>query len=133
MKISLMKLVSVFWLVLFAAAAFAGGPEDYDYILQKYVKGDYLDYAALVKNTQDRQRLDAFMGWQANADASKMSRDDRIAFYINAYNSANIKTIIDNYPVHSPIDIPGYFDKLKFKVAGEDLTINEIEYDKKEV
>lgn len=130
MKISLMKLVSAFWLILFAAAAFAGGPEDYDYILQKYVKGDYMDYAALVKNTQDRQRLDAFMDWQANAEAAKMSRDDRIAFYINAYNSANIKTIIDNYPVHSPIDIPGYFDKLKFKVAGEDLTISEIEYDK---
>jgi hypothetical protein len=74
-----MKLVSAFWLVLFAVAALAGGPEDYDYILQKYVKGDYLDYAALVKSKEDRQRLDAFMDWQANADASKMSRDDRIA------------------------------------------------------
>ncbi len=130
MKISMMKFIAAIWLILCAFAALAGGPEDYDYVLQKYVKGDYLDYAALVKNKDDRQRLDAFMDWQANADAAKMSRDDRIAFYINAYNSANIKTIIDNYPVHSPIDIPGYFDKLKFKVAGEDLTINEIEYDK---
>ncbi len=59
-----------------------------------------------------------------------MTRDDRIAFYINAYNSANIKAVVENYPIHSPIDIPGYFDKLKFKVAGEDLTISEIEYDK---
>ena len=72
------------------------------------------------------QRLD----WQAKADAAGMTRDDRIAFYINAYNSANIKAVVENYPIHSPIDIPGYFDKLKFKVAGEDLTISEIEYDK---
>ena len=130
MKTLLMKLVSTIWLVLSATVALAGGLEDYDYILQKYVKGDYVDYAAMVKNKQDIQRLDAFMEWQAKADLSQMERDDKIAFYINAYNSANIKAIVDNYPVHSPIDIPGYFDKLKFRVAGEDLTINEIEYDR---
>ena len=130
MKTSLMKFAPIVWLVLFATAALAGGPEDYDYILQKYVKGDYMDYAALVKNKDDRQRLDAFMDWQAKADLVPMTRDDKIAFYINAYNSANIKAIVDNYPVHSPLDIPGYFDKLKYKVAGEDLTISEIEYDR---
>lgn len=130
MQTSFLKLVSCFWLLLFAAGAMAGSPEDYDYILQKYVKGDYLNYAALVKSKDDRQRLDAFMDWQANAKPAEMTRDDRIAFYINAYNSANIKAIVDNYPVHSPIDIPGYFDKLKYKVGGEDLTISEIEYDK---
>lgn len=130
MTISPMKFLSLIWLVLCATMALAGGPEDYDYILQKYVKGDYVDYAGLVKNKEDRGRLDAFMDWQATADAAAMTRDDRIAFYINAYNSANIKAVVENYPIHSPIDIPGYFDKLKFKVAGEDLTINEIEYDK---
>ena len=130
MKTSLMKFAPIVWLVLFATAALAGGPEDYDYILQKYVKGDYMDYAALVKNKDDRQRLDAFMDWQAKADLVPMTRDDKIAFYINAYNSANIKAIVDNYPVHSPLDIPGYFDKLKYRVAGEDLTISEIEYDR---
>lgn len=130
MKTSLMKFASIVWLVLFATVALAGGPEDYDYILQQYVKGDYVDYAALVKNKQDIQRLDAFMEWQAKADLLQMESDDKIAFYINAYNSANIKAIVDHYPVHSPIDIPGYFDKLKFNVAGEDLTISEIEYDK---
>lgn len=130
MTILPVKFLSLIWLVLCATMALAGGPEDYDYILQKYVKGDYVDYAALVKNKEDRGRLDAFMDWQAKADAAAMTRDDRIAFYINAYNSANIKAVVENYPIHSPIDIPGYFDKLKFKVAGEDLTISEIEYDK---
>jgi hypothetical protein len=130
MKTLLVKLVSVFWFALFMTPAFAGGPEDLDYVLQKYVKGDYVDYASFVRNKEDRQRLDAFMEWQGKADAKAMTREDRIAFYINAYNSANIKAIVDHYPIHSPIDIPGYFDKLKFKVAGEDLTISEIEYDR---
>ena len=130
MKRFAVSIVSLIWLMLCASMVTAKGVDDYDYILQKYVKGDYMDYGALVKNKQDRERLSAFMEWQANANAAEMSRDDRIAFYINAYNSANITAIIDHYPIHSPIDIPGYFDKLKFKVAGEDLTISEIEYDK---
>lgn len=130
MHTAILKLISYLWLGLCATLVLAGSPEDYDYILQKYVKGDYVDYAALVKNKQDRQRFEGFMEWQANAKPAEMSREDRIAFYINAYNSANIKAIIDNYPVHSPIDIPGYFDKLKYRVGGEDLSIGEIEYDK---
>jgi hypothetical protein len=126
----LAKLCIALCMALSAALAFAGGPEDYDYILQKYVQGDYFNYAALVKNAEDRRRLDAFMDWQAKADVASMGKDDQIAFYINAYNSANVKAIIEHYPVHSPMDIPGYFDKLKFKVAGEELTISEIEYDR---
>jgi Protein of unknown function, DUF547 len=124
------KYMVTLWMLLCAVAALAAGPEDFDYILHQYVKGDYFDYAALVKNQADRQRLDAFMDWQAAANVSSLARDEQIAFYINAYNSANIKAIVDHYPVHSPMDIPGYFDKLKFKVAGEQLTISEIEYDR---
>ena len=48
MTLSPMKFLSLIWLLLCATMALAGGPEDYDYILQKYVKGDYVDYAALV-------------------------------------------------------------------------------------
>lgn len=59
-----------------------------------------------------------------------MTREEQIAFYINAYNACCIKGILDHYPVKSPKDIPGFFDQLKFAVAGETLTINQIEYDR---
>jgi hypothetical protein len=108
----------------------AGGPADYDAVLKKYVKGDYFDYAGLKKNQQDMARFDAFLRWQAQADVSKMPRDEQIAFYINAYNSCCIKAILDHYPVHTPKDVDGFFDKLKFDVAGENLTVSEIEYDR---
>ncbi len=106
------------------------GPAHYDYILKKYVAGDYFNYAALHKNKKDRARLDAFMKWQAKADLSRMSREEQIAFYINAYNSCCIQAILDRYPVHSPKDIDGFFDKIKFTVAGEKLTISGIEYNR---
>ncbi len=113
----------------------SGGPEDYDALLKKYVRGDYLDYAALKDSAEDMARFDAFMRWQAEANVSEMSREEAIAFYINAYNSCCIKAILDNYPVHTPNDIDGFFDKLTFKVGGEMLKIggsdgDSIEYDR---
>jgi hypothetical protein len=94
------------------------------------VQGDYFRYQELANDKADRQRFDRYLQWQAEADVSKMTRDDQIAFYINAYNSCCIKAILDNYPVHTPKDVDGFFDKLTFKVGGEMLTISEIEYDR---
>lgn len=107
-----------------------GSPADYDAILKQYVNGDYFEYGKLKKNKEDLARFERFMKWQAKADVKTMSRADQIAFYINAYNSCCIQAILDNYPVHTPKDVDGYFDKLKFEVAGEKLTVSEIEYDR---
>lgn len=111
-------------------AAPVGTAADWDATLKKYVKGDYFDYAGLHANAADKDRFDAFLAWQAQADVKKMSREEAIAFYINAYNSCCIAGVLNHYPVHSPMDIPGYFDKLTYRVAGEDLTVSQIEYDR---
>jgi hypothetical protein len=113
-----------------SAAAAAGSPADYDALLKKYVRGDYVDFAGWKKNPADLARLDRFLAWQAKADPKSMTREDAIAFYINAYNSLNLKMILDHYPVHAPVDVPGYFDKIKHRVAGENLTVSEVEYDR---
>jgi len=118
-----------------ARGTFRPSPEHYDAILKKYVQGDYFDYEGLVSHKTDTARFNAFMKWQAEADLKTMTRDQQIAFYINAYNSCCIKAVLDHYPVLTPMDIDGFFDKLKFKVAGEWLTIggkkgDSIEYDR---
>jgi Protein of unknown function, DUF547 len=106
------------------------GAAAYDMILEKYVKDGKFAYADLLANKADMAAFNKFMDWQAKADVKAMTREEQIAFYINAYNSTCIKAILDHYPVHSPNDVPGFFDKLKFKVGGEDLTISGIEYDR---
>lgn len=116
--------------LVLTASTSAAGPEDFDAILRKYVQGDFFDYASLKKSSEDLARLDAFLRWQGQADVKKMPRSDQIAFYINAYNACCIKAILDHYPVHTPKDVDGFFDKLRFRVAGEDLTISQIEYDR---
>jgi hypothetical protein len=106
------------------------GAAAFDTILKKYVKDGKFGYGQLKASKADMALFKKFMDWQAKADVKAMSREEQIAFYINAYNSCCIQAILDHYPVHTPNDVPGFFDKLKFKVGGEELTISGIEYDR---
>lgn len=49
------------------------------------------------------------------------------AFWINAYNLLVIDGVVKNYPVKSPLDVAGFFDKVKHNIGGKVLTLNEIE------
>jgi hypothetical protein len=104
------------------------GASGWDTILKKYVQDGKFGYGKLKANKADMAVLKKFMDWQANADVKSMSTEDQIAFYINAYNSACVQAILDHYPVHTPNDVPGFFDKIMFKVGGEELSISGIEY-----
>lgn len=112
-----------------------GRPADLDDVLKKYVQGDYFDYKGLRGNVEDRARFESYLRWMAQADLSEMSRADQIAFYINAYNACSIKAVLDHYPVHTPLDIDGFFERLQFQVAGEWLKLggsdgDSMEYDR---
>ena len=50
------------------------------------------------------------------------------AFLINAYNLFVIKGVINNYPVSSPMQIPGFFKGIKYPLADfGKVTLNELE------
>jgi hypothetical protein len=49
------------------------------------------------------------------------------AFWINAYNLLVIDGVVKNYPLKSPLDVAGFFDKAKYNIGGENITLNDIE------
>ena len=49
------------------------------------------------------------------------------AFWINIYNLTVIQSVVAKYPIKSPLAIPGFFDKKKHDVAGNQITLNDIE------
>ncbi|MEM9075763.1 MAG: DUF547 domain-containing protein [Bacteroidota bacterium] len=49
------------------------------------------------------------------------------AFWINGYNLSVIKGIVDNYPLSSPLDKAGFFDKKTYDIGGKSTTLNDIE------
>jgi hypothetical protein len=62
-----------------------------------------------------------------NADVSTASEETKIAFYINAYNLNVINLVAQSYPIDSPQDVAGFFDRKKINVAGQKMTLNTLE------
>ncbi|HZJ35558.1 MAG TPA: DUF547 domain-containing protein [Gillisia sp.] len=62
-------------------------------------------------------------------EVSTENPDQYKAFWINSYNLAVISGIVKNYPVNSPMDIDGFFDKISYEIGGKKVTLNSIEND----
>ncbi|GAB3324941.1 DUF547 domain-containing protein [Hymenobacter humi] len=93
--------------------------------LSKYVDASgNVNYAAIKRNPADLQglllRVEAF-------DAAAARPADREAFYLNAYNLLVIGEVVARYPLASVEKVPGFFDKNLVSVAGEKLTLNDLE------
>jgi hypothetical protein len=102
---------------------------DYATVLSKYVNAEGLvDYAGLKANRQSLDRFITTLGSVSSATYHAWSANDRLAFLINAYNSITLASIIDRYPVNSIRDIPGVWKGRKFKVVGQDVTLDDIEH-----
>ena len=60
------------------------------------------------------------------------TRNERLAYWINAYNALVLKGVADVYPVRSVEDIQpdfGFFKTVSFRVGGKPYTLNEIEHE----
>ncbi len=77
----------------------------------------------------NKVKLDELVSIIGETNLSDARGEQKKTFYINAYNILVIKQVVDNYPISSPMKVDGFFDKTKFKVAGEELTLNGIEND----
>jgi Protein of unknown function, DUF547 len=106
-----------------------------DQILDLNVRDGLVYYRAL---RADRGRLDRYATSLNVAPEvyQRWSREQQIAFWVNAYNAFVLQTIVDNYPIkgssksypsNSIRQIPGAFDQVKHRVAGRSLTLDEIE------
>ncbi|WP_397364647.1 DUF547 domain-containing protein [Olleya sp. R77988] len=97
-----------------------------DTFLKTYVSEGKVDYKAVKKNTES---LDAILKLANDVTVDKTDANNYQAFWINAYNLSVIKGIIDNYPITSPLDKAGFFDKTTYSLAGQKVTLNTIEND----
>lgn len=98
-----------------------------DVFFQKYVHPPQVDYAQIVA---EPDLLDQLVGEIENYDLSDKAPTVQKAFWINAYNLLVIKAVVDKYPILSPKDVPGFFDRQLRAVAGEKMTLNELEKEK---
>jgi hypothetical protein len=77
---------------------------EWDALVKKHVsKNGMVDYQGFLK---DKKQLQVYLDkLSANRPTSKWSKNEKLAFWINAYNAFTVKLIVDHYPVKSIKDI----------------------------
>jgi hypothetical protein len=98
--------------------------EKADVFLKKFVVNNKVKYEAI---KSDPSELNAILD---NASKIAIEGQDKLkikAFWINAYNLCVIKGIVDKYPIKSAIEAQGFFDKVTYKLAKQEVTLNDVE------
>lgn len=132
----------------FCANAASGEPKKNAFKYDQYAQTlkAFVDDAGMVnykRLKQNRTLLDIFALEMTRLDPKTFqnwSENQKIAFWLNAYNALTLKAIIDNYPIKSSFfksriypknsirQIPGVWSKIKFKIMRKDVTLSHIEH-----
>lgn len=106
-------------------------------VLSRYVKDGFVDYAGLKKDGQADLR--AYLGTLESicrGHYDTWTREQKLAYWINAYNAYTVRLILDHYPLKSIRKIgllPGAAFREEFipskGVRGKTLSLNDIEHE----
>lgn len=100
----------------------------WDEVLRKYVSSSgKVNYKGLKAN---RAQLDAYIDLLTqNGIQSNWSRNEKMAYWINAYNAYTVKLIVDNYPLSSITKLHGGSPwKVKLvTLGGKQYSLDQIE------
>lgn len=118
-----------------AADSFDHDHASWTVLLTRYVRNGNVDYRGLAG--ERRGGFDAYLRSLQAASASEpaFSRDERMAFWINAYNAFTIRLLLDNYPIGSIRSI-GLLPGAAFRKAfiplgpgGNEISLDTIEHE----
>jgi len=115
-------------LLVSVSVTFAQSTSDFfsksDSFFKANVENGRVNYKAVKSNTA---ALDALLEMAKRIEVTTNKADEYQSFWINAYNLSVIKGVVDNYPLKSPLDIGGFFDKTTYDLGGTRITLNDIE------
>lgn len=121
-------------------SAFDHDHTNWDSLLQEHVFGGLVNYRSFLG---DEARLGKYLSGLDSVSRREVDgwgRNEQLAFWINAYNAFTVRVILDHYPIetwtfkglvvprNSIIQIPGVWKKLSWKVAGQSLTLDQMEH-----
>ncbi|MBX2849909.1 MAG: DUF547 domain-containing protein [Acidiferrobacterales bacterium] len=107
-------------------------------ILDAYLNDETTDgvnrFAYGKVTSEDKKKLKTYLKELTSLDPRTLAKDEAMAYWINMYNALTIDVVLDDYPVKSIRSIRfltspfGPWDKKLLKVAGERITLNDIEH-----
>lgn len=111
-------------IISFNASA-QGENDSLNAFFNKNVRNGLVDYQA-IKNNQTEILNNLIKA--TNSALKTVDKKQLKANYINIYNLIVIKQIVDNFPISTPNEVPGFFDKNTFNINGEKTTLNNLEH-----
>ena len=115
-------------------AGLSAGSSAFDHGAFDRILADIVDDQGLVlydRAATHRKELEAYLAGLAQADFAVLTRDDKLAFLINAYNAATLLLILEHLPLASIRDIPAdkRWDDVRWDLLGKRLSLRQIEHE----
>ena len=114
----------------------------YGRLLRAHVRGDRVDYVALQRDRESLADVVRAFGRVERREFEGWSREQQIAYWVNAYNAFTLQSIVDHYPVDggwlsflrwaprsSIKQIDGVWDQRRWDVAEGAMTLDQIEHE----
>lgn len=124
--------------VLGATAQFDHEYAAYGQVLKTHVQASAVDYAALKADRDGLDRAVAALDSAESRSEPSWTREQRMAFWINAYNLFTLRAIVDHYPIRSGWltlqprnsirQIEGVWTDLTWSAAGRSVTFDDVEH-----
>ncbi len=130
-----MKLI-LLGLFAFNVLAFDHSHQKFSDLLKDYTsRNGYqvsVNYKELKKNSEKLKAYLSELEALSKNDFEGFSKNQKLAFWINAYNAYTLKLIIDHYPIDSIKDVGSIFtgpwDQKFITLFGKEMTLNDIEH-----
>ena len=109
--------------------AFAAAERKLSTLLRKVVTADGLVRYDLIAQAANRRLLGGVVAYYTNAKLP-LNTPQKVAFLCNAYNVNVLALAVKNNPnqgLKSVRDVAGFFDELTVVVAGQSMTLNDLE------
>lgn len=120
--------LAIAWLLAAPDAAVSQPRVDHallDELLRRHVQDGLVDYQGL---KADPEALERYLRSLQYVDPSRLQApEEQLAFWINAYNACVLKGVLDHYPLTSVKEVKGFFDRIRYQIAGSPLTLNQLE------
>ena len=107
--------------------------EIWDQLLGKYVNEEgWVDYPGFIEDSALLEKY--LMLLSKNPPAPGWREEDKLAYWINAYNAFTVKIITDNYPLESIRDlhrlplVATIWHKEFFEIGGQPASLDQIEH-----
>ncbi|MDD5084971.1 MAG: DUF547 domain-containing protein [Candidatus Omnitrophica bacterium] len=131
MKIDAIKYIFLCFLcflqvIFFPSSSIAFDHSKWDAFLKEFNHDGFIDYKAAKSRPE---LLDGYLADLASVSPEELAsyrREETMALWINAYHAILVKIVLDHYPVKSVKDIPHFWDKAWYDVAGKSQSLDLI-------